>query len=279
MLHLLAVAALLADSAAAAQRLGARVVERDEILRAMQQSKGYVLTATTNGPRFQSEVLLRLARDAAARDTTRQPLFVGHREWFEAYLERTGLTRERAPLFVRLADEYGQDALVDYRTERVLAGTPAVNAPLRAMNVCIWWPEREGAPNSYSYEDTLSTPQLKVTNERVITYRLLDYGDMLVFDEITGLRGRPTTGILGVLFQLIGEGYVVESRIAVAPDGLQVTRARAKKLLEVATTVTVAPDGRTEKDVPAGRADLAALDARLKRPLHLKHPPMECGGR
>ena len=81
-----------------------------------------------------------------------------------------------------------------------------------------------------------------------------------------------------VFFQLIGEGYIVESRIAIAPDGLQVTRARAKKLFEVATTVTVAPDGRTEKDVPAGRPDLAALDARLKQPLHLKHPPMACGG-
>ena len=112
----------------------------------------------------------------------------------------------------------------------------------------------------------------------MITYRLLDYPDMLVFDEITGLRGRPTTGILGMLFQLIGEGYVVESRIALAPDGLQITRARARKVFEVATTVTVHPDGRTEKDVPSGRADLVAIDRRLKQPLKLRHPPMECGG-
>jgi hypothetical protein len=156
--------------------------------------------------------------------------------------------------------------------------TPAVNAPLRALNVCIWWPQREGGPGSYSYEDTLSTPQLKVTNERVITYRLLDYRDMVVFNEVTGLRGRPTTGILGMLFRLIGEGNVVESRIAVAADGLQITRARARKVFEVATTVTVHPDGRTEKDVPAGRPDLVAIDGRLKQPLRLRHPPMECGG-
>src|SRR5688572_22627805 len=193
---------------AAAERFGARVVQRDEILQAMKPSRGYNLMATTNGPRFQAEVLLRLASDAEARDPRRQPLFVGHREWFEAYLERTGLTRDRAPLFVRLADEYGQEAIVDYRRDRVLTGIPAVNAPLRALNVCIWWPEREGGPKSYSYEDTLSTPQLKVTNERVITYRLLDYRDIVVFNEVTGLRGRPTTGILGMLFQLIGEGNV-----------------------------------------------------------------------
>jgi hypothetical protein len=263
----------------AAERFGARVVEREEILQAMNQSRGYSLTATTNGPRLQSEVLLRLAADAEARDPKRQPLFVGHREWFEAYLERTGLTRERAPVFVRLPADYGQDAIVDFRADRVLTGMPAVNAPLRALNVCIWWPEREGGPKSYSYEDTLSTPQLKVTNERVITYRLLDYRDMVVFNEVTGLRGRPTTGILGMLFQLIGEGNVVESRIAVMADGLQITRARARKVFEVATTVTVHPDGRTEKDVPPGRHDLDAIDARLKHPLRLRHPPMECGGR
>ena len=129
-----------------------------------------------------------------------------------------------------------------------------------------------------SYEDTLSTPQLKVTNERVITYRLLDYGDMMVFDEITGFRGRPTTGLLGLLFQVIGEGHVVESRVAVAPGGLQITRARAKKVFEVATTVTVYPDGRTEKDLPPGRGDLAPIEARLKQPLRLRYLPMACGG-
>jgi hypothetical protein len=279
-MRLLILPALLAaaDLAIGAERFGARVVERDEILQAMKQVTGYSLTATTNGPRFQSDVILRLARNAAARDPARQPIFIGHQEWFDAYLQRTGLTRERAPLFVRMAYDYGQDSIVDYRTERVIEGAPAVNMPLHAMNVCIWWPQREGGPSSYSYEDTLSSPQLKVTNERVMTYRLLDYGDMRAFEEITGLRGRPTTGVLGMLFSVIGEGYLVESRIAIAPDGLQVTRARAKKLFEVATTVTVAPDGRTEKDVPAGRPDLTALDARLKQPLRLKHPPMECGG-
>ncbi len=275
----LVAAVLAAAPAAAAERFGARVVERGEILQAMQQSRGYDLTATTNGPRFQSEVILRLVAAAEAADPRRQPLFIGHREWLDAWLERTGLTRERAPLFVRLADDYEQDAIVDYRRDRVLASTPAVDAPLRAANVCIWWPERVEGPGSYSYEDTLSTPHLKVTNERVITYRLLDFAGVVVFDEITGLRGRPTTGILGMLFQLIGEGSVVESRIAIASDGLQITRARARKLLvEVATTVTVSPDGRTEKDLPPDRSDLERVETRLKKPLRLRYRPMACGG-
>src|SRR5688572_2581699 len=90
-------AILSAFPASAAERFGARVVERDEILQAMQQSQGYEVTATTNGPRFQSEVIFRLVAAAETRDPrARQPLFIGHREWFEAYLQRTGLTRATA---------------------------------------------------------------------------------------------------------------------------------------------------------------------------------------
>ena len=265
-------------AAASAQGQAPQPVGVDAIHAAMEQSRGYNLLATTNGPRFQSEVLLRLAAEAEAHDPQRRPLFIGYREWFEAYLRRTGLTADKAPLFVRLAVQHAQDTIVDYRREKVLEGATDVNPPRRALNVCIWWPKGDRAPDSYSYEDLLSTPQLKVTNERVITYRLLDLGDMVVFNEITGLRGRPTTGILGVLFQLIGEGSVVESRIAVAPDGLQITRARARKLFEVATTVTVQPSGHTDKDLPPARPDLSAIDARLRQPLKYRHPSMACGG-
>ena len=116
-----------------------------------------------------------------------------------------------------------------------------------------------------------------MTNERLLSYRLLDFGDMTVFGDIRGLRGRPTSGVLGVLTQLIGEANVEENRMAVSPDGLQVARARAKKaFLEVASTLTVYPDGRAEKDIPPGRPDLAILEARLKRPLKLVHPPLGC---
>jgi hypothetical protein len=43
----------------------------------------------------------------------------------------------------------------------------------------------------------------------------------------------------------------------------------------VNTTVTVYPDGRTEKDVPPGRPDLLALEARLKRPFKATYRPLE----
>ena len=253
----------------------ARAVPREEILEAMKESQGYNLEATTNGARLQAEVLLRLVRAARARDPERRPLLIGHAEWFSAGLERAGLTAEQAPLFQRLAFEHGQGIEIDYRTERVLDSAPGP-PPDVAANVIVWWPEREGGPKSYSYEDPLSTPRLKVTNERVITYRLLDLEGMVVFDQVDGLTGRPTTGLLGVLFKLIGEGHVVENRMLISADGLQISRARARKaFFEVAPTVTVFPDGRTEKDVPPGRPDLAALEQRLRRPLEIRYRPLE----
>lgn len=252
-------------------------VGREEILQAMRESRGYDPTATANGGRFQSEVLRRLARQARGRDPTQAPLFIGHQEWFRAYLERTGLPAERAPLFVRLAHDHAQDMEVDYRRERVVERVDPGPLPELALNVCIWWPQAPGRPGQYSYEDLLSSPRLKVTNERLLSYRLLDFGDMTVFGDIHGLRGRPTSGVLGVLTQLIGEANVEENRMAMSEDGLQVARARAKKaFLEVASTLTVYPDGRAEKDIPPGRPDLALLEARLKRSLKLVHPPLRC---
>jgi len=254
-----------------------RAVGRQEILQAMRESQGYDPTATTNGARFQSEVLRRLARRARTRDPAQSPLFIDHQEWFGAYLEKTALSPESAPLFVRLAYDHAQDMEVDYRRDHVLEAVEPGPPPELALNVCIWWPEASDRPRKYSYEDLLSSPRLKVTNERLLIYRLLDFGDMTVFGDIQGLRGRPTSGILGLLFQLIGEGRVVENRMAVSEDGLQVARARARKaFFEVVSTVTVYPDGRTEKDLPPGRPDLAELEARLKRPLKLVHPPLEC---
>lgn len=125
---------------------------------------------------------------------------------------------------------------------------------------------------SFSYQDTLSQPNLQVTNGRVITYRLIDFGDCFFFDKIEGLTGRPTTGVLGVLFKLLGEGRVVESGTAIAKDGLQVTRGTAKKMfMGVTTTVTIQPDGKSDKDVNPERADLVNLDKRLQEAFEIDY--------
>jgi len=261
--------ALLLSSAVVAPRR----VSHEELVTAMKGSQGYDMTATTNGPRFQAEVLMRLARKARVEHPEGPELLIGHAEWYTAFLERAGLPKEKAPIFVRLSYEHGQDLQIDYRADRVMEGTGGP-APEFAASVRMWWPDRPGAPSSYSYADLFSTPQLKVTNQRVIVYRLLEISGMVVYGQIEGLRGRPTSGLLGALFQLIGEGDLKESRMLIAPDGMQVSRTRAEKWsFGVTQTVTVHPDGHAEKDTPPTRPDLAALATRLEAPLKVRYRP------
>ncbi len=248
-------------------------VPTGQLLAAMREVRGYELTATANGPRLQADVFLKLVREAEARDSERRPLFVGHREWYEAFLVRTELPPSRAPLYVRLPYEVGQDVLIDYRTEAVVEEVIRGPMPRRAANVWIFWPG--GGRDRYSYDDTLSKPNLRVTQRRLISYRLLDYEDRLWYAEVSGLHGRPTSGPLGLLFDLIGEAKVEESRSAFVQDGVQVVRGRARKWwIDKTETVTIWPDGHAERGVPADRRDLRALEARLREPLAIRFAPL-----
>ena len=144
--------------------------------------------------------------------------------------------------------------------------------PELAVNVRIRWEDGPGRPDRYSYLDTLSTPNVRVTNRQVITYRLLDFGDWVVYDEIEGITVRPESGVLALLLQLIGEGHVTHSRLAIAKDGMQVARTRAEKAyMKVMTTVTIYPDGTVERDVPNGRPDLLELEERLKQSMAIEY--------
>jgi hypothetical protein len=236
---------------------------------ALEPCRGYDLAATANSARMHAEAFLRLIRESRAEDPDGPPLRIGHAQWHEACLKRMGLSAGAAPVFVRLAFENRQDTFIDYRTANA-PGPAKGRQPLLAANVRTTWEEGPGRPKSYSYTDTLASPQLRVTNQRVLTYRLLDFGDMVVFADVRGLRGRPIGGFLGALFNVIGEVSVVESRMAFAQDGTQVARGRGKKgLIDATHTVTVRPDGRAQKGLPPNRPDLAELERRLKGPLTL----------
>ena len=241
----------------------------------MKEVRAYELTATANGPRLQADVVLALVHEAQARDPERRPLFIGHREWYEAFLARTGLPPSKAPLYVRRPYEVGQDLVVDYRREAVVESVLQGPPPRVVANVRIFWERAPGKPDEYSYDDTLSSPHLRVTQKRLITYRLVDYADRLWYAEIAGLHGRPTSGALGVLFDLIGEARVQESRSAFLPDGVQVVRGRASKWgFDRTETMTVWPDGHADQGVPANRPDLVALEARLLEPLAIRFRPL-----
>jgi hypothetical protein len=253
----------------------ARVVPREAIVAAMRESRGYSLTATANGPRLQAEVLRRLVREAQGQDPERRPLHIQHRDWFLAFLERTGLGAEQAPLYARLSDQMEQDLWIDYRRERVVDAIVAGGEPRIAANVRVAWPDRPGRPNSYSYDDLLASPHLRVTQKRVIAYRLLEYADRVWYAEVSGLYGRPTSGALGVLFNVIGEARVRDSRSAFAADGTQVVRGRATKwFIDKTATATVWPDGHADRGVPPDREDLERLDERLREPLEVRFQPL-----
>ena len=252
-----------------------RELDVEEMVAALEGSHGYDITATANSSRLHAEAFLRLARAARERDPHGPPLRIDHARWREAYLRRAGLFADQAPIFVRLAFENRQDTELDYRADRVLRPSQGPVAPRFAVNVRTSWTQRPGRPDAYSFVDERSSPQLRVTLSRVVTYRLVDFGDRIYFGEVDGLRGRPVSGMLGALFDLIGEARIVENWMAVAPDGTQIARGRGKKgFIDVTTTVTILPDGRAEKGLPPGRPDLVALETRLKQTPRLEFVPL-----
>lgn len=161
---------------------------------------------------------------------------------------------------------------VEYRMDRVIRRVIEGPTPRLALNVRIWWEEREDRAERYSYRDTLSTPTLKITIRRMVAYRLLDLGDWFVCDKIRGLSGRPTSGLLGLIFRIIGDGRIVHSRMAVSADGLQIVRGTSKKgFMGMTTTATVFRDGEMIKDLPDGRSDLKELKKRIKQALKVEY--------
>jgi len=103
----LAMAALLARSAAATPEVPFRVPFED-VKGAIAQSRDYDILATTNGGRVQAEALIHLARSAQETRPEGPPLLVGHDEWFRALLQVAGVPAERAPTYARLAWQHAR---------------------------------------------------------------------------------------------------------------------------------------------------------------------------
>ncbi len=262
------------NPAAAAPSADVRTVGRAELAEAMRSHGAYSLAATTNGPRLQTDVFFFLARRALAAQPQGERLFIRHEDWYEVFLDVAKLRPEQASIVTRLINENGQDIEIDCRPQAVVRRVRQ-GPPVRlALNVKFWWELSANPADHFSYLDQASTPVLKVTNSRVITYRMVDFGEQVLFDDIRGLTGRPTTGFLGLLFKVIGEGRVVQSQMAWAGDGVQVSRVVAQKFFTRTVGAVTYPDGRTEADIPAGRADLGDLKARLERPLQIDYYPL-----
>lgn len=252
-------------------------VPREEILEAMQSPGDYTLTATTNAARFGAEVLLRLVRARQQKDPDSMPLLVLQSDWFASHLKTAAVASEEMSVAARMGYEYQQDAVIEYGIDRVLAKVEEGPVPLMALSVRVFWRKAPNSPSEYSYLDTLSVPRLKVTNSREIRFKLVEYEDMLVFDQVTGISGRPL-GFFSVVFAVLGDPDFVHNRIAISEDQWQVMRGRARGFLGISKTrtATFEPSGRGHEGVPADRPDLRELEERLTAPLRLRYKPTSC---
>jgi len=254
---------------------------RDAMREALLAPGGeYAILATTNSLRFQSAVFQSLIEHALKERPGGGVLFIPYDDLWWEYLRAAGLDEtegDKAPIGRRLAYEYQQSIDVLYGPPTgVIKKVKDGSAPLLAANIRLAWPDRPDKLHKFSFEDTLSVPELKVTNHQLMTFRFLVFSDMVVLDDIHGISGRPLSGALGTLFKVIGEGNADYARFSISADGRQVMRTRATKVISKTVTATINPDGTGRNGVPEDRADMIALKTRLEQPLELEYFPYTC---
>jgi hypothetical protein len=251
-------------------------VSREEMLRAMSAHGAYSLTTTTPSLRFDAEALLAIARRRQRESPGSTRFLISQDDWFAAHRETAGVTYAEMSESARAGYEHHQDALVDYGPH-VVAQVLEGPVPTMALDVTIFWPDSEGAPSEFSYKDTLSVPRVEVYNHRVIRSKLLEYDDMLVFDQVQGISVRPN-GFLSAVFAVLGKPDLKQNRIAVSTDQWQVMRGQVKVFpgISKSGTAVIEPDGRGHEGVPPDRPDLRALIERLRRPLKLRYGAPPC---
>jgi hypothetical protein len=249
-------------------------VEREVVTAAMrvEAERGYNLLATTNSTRFSTSVILSVVRAAMAEAPEGPPLLIHHSDWYAAYSEVTGLPPEEIPEFVALANEYGQDRVVDYHFAEGRVDVVQGFDPELVVRVWVSWPEASGKADKYTFVDTMTSPNIRVTNRQQVAYWLLDFGDMIVQDKIKGISARPIGGALGALFAIIGDGNAVQNRFAVTEDGIVVTYGIVKKgPMKVEPLTVTYPDGTVDTDFPEDRGDLQGVANYIMLPLEVEY--------
>src|SRR5262245_53144474 len=251
-------------------------VSRGQMLQAMGAHGDYSLTATTTSMRFGAEALLELVRRLREEAPQNTRLYIDQDDWFTAHREIAGVTYFEMSAAARSGFEHHQNALVDYGphvVEEVVEGP----APITALSVTISWPNSTGSPSSFTYKDTLSVPRVEVYDSRVIRFKLVQYEDMLLFDQVEGISVKPLCSSAAST-TLLRKPDLEQTRLAVSTDQWQVMRGRVKVFLGISKTGTAAiePNGRGHEGVPTSRSDLEELEQRLERPLKLRYGAPSC---
>lgn len=260
------------------RRCNIQVLSTEAIERAMreQAQKGYDIAAGPNQGRFIAAILFALADRERTQGDENRPFLIRQKELFPAYLRATGKSPEEVPPGYLRGKEVGIAMSVAYQTDQIVGEVKEGPVPEQALSVRATWPESDGLPSSYVYEDTTSDPNVRVRRERPTTYRILKYADLVVYDEMKGISVRPTSGALGALFSAIGMAEVDETRFVVSEDQTQVTLTRVHKLFSVGSLATVTRDGRARKGLPEDRPELERYEAVLKQDLEVTYtgPPL-----
>ena len=272
--------------AAVAQSCPRDTVTADELGDAMQtalRAPGgeYDIIASTNAMRFQSAVFRVLLERRLIANPDGGAFFIPHDILWWEFLGVAGLglaDSAKAPIGRLRAFDYRQSIEVVYGpvdgiVRVVPSGEPR---PLIAANVRYAWADRPDGVRKFTFTDTLSDPKLRATNHQLITMRFLVFEDMMAFEEIKGISGRPLSGVLATIFKVIGDGNAVYARFAISADGQQLLRTKAVKLLSKTVTATIAPDGRATRGIPGGRSDLAEIERRLEQSMELEYHPYSC---
>lgn len=250
------------------------LVETETMRQVISGIGDYDTTLTTNYSRFVADFLFGVATRPAVQQE-KKSFQIQPERFMSAWQSVTGRSADEAPVSMRRVLEYGQRFAVDTGPDVDLDG-PEVEF---ALAVRVSWPESAGLGSSYTYEDTLSEPDVRIREQRVIEYLLFRFDDVVAYERMTGVSGRPTSGALGALFTLLGMADIKSTRHAVAADGTQVNRTRIRKLFTFTALATIAPDGTAERGIPDGREDLEALAEKLDFDLEieLRSPwPLPC---
>ena len=243
------------------------LVDTETMREVMSGISGYDTAAATNQSRFVADFLFGLARrpEITERSATFQ---VQPERFFKAWLDIYDRSADEAPVSMRKVLEHGQRFVVDTRAPVTIS--PASVETRQVLGVRASWPDTPDAEDHYSYHDTMAEPSIRLRHERVITYVLIDFGDFVAYENMQGIRGRPTSGALGALFGLLGMAEIHQTRLAVADDQTQVNRSKVKKLFSFTALSTITPDGVAERGIPAGRDDLVRLAEKLDFSLEIE---------
>jgi hypothetical protein len=204
-------------------------VDQDRLKRAMDTASksAYDPMVTTNGIRYQTDVIIDLLEHGASKDHGQSEeaclLFIGYKDWFEAF-RSVNFPNQDAPEYVKKAYQFKQNIVIDPNLRKEITENNLNGIPDIAANVALYW---ESGHKSFSYEDEYSDPKLEVINEKNIIYRLLKYKDdnLIVCDQIEGFKGRALSGFLRIL----GKARMTQYRIVPAEDGAQYVLMETKK--------------------------------------------------